>query len=38
MGQTARKKFIVENDRLLAKIFNKEKTIGKLLKLLIKND
>ena len=38
MGQAERKKFIVENDRLLATIFNKEKTICKLLKLITKND
>jgi len=38
MGQTERKKFTDENDRLLATIFNKEKTIDKLLKLVISKD
>jgi glycosyltransferase involved in cell wall biosynthesis len=33
MGQTERQNFTNENDRLLATIFNKEKTIDKLLKL-----
>jgi len=35
MNQTERKKFIDENDRLLATMFNKEETIDKLLKLTI---
>ena len=35
MSQTERKKFTNENDRLLATIFNKEKTIDKLLKLVV---
>ena len=38
MGQTERKKFTDENDRLLATIFNKEKTIDKLLKLVTNKD
>ena len=38
MSETERKKFIVENDRLLSTTFNKEKTIDKLLKLVTKND
>ncbi len=38
MGQTERQNFTNENDRLLATIFNKEKTIDKLLKLVISKD
>ncbi len=38
MGQTERQSFSNENDRLLATIFNKEKTIDKLLKLVIRKD
>ena len=38
MSQTERKKFTDENDRLLATIFNKEKTIDKLLKLVTNKD
>jgi len=36
MSQTEREFFTSENDRLLATIFNKEKTIDKLLKLVIR--
>jgi glycosyltransferase involved in cell wall biosynthesis len=38
MGQTERQNFTNENDRLLATIFNKEKTIDKLLKLVTSKD
>jgi len=38
MGQTERQNFTNENDRLLVTIFNKEKTIDKLLKLVIGKD
>jgi glycosyltransferase involved in cell wall biosynthesis len=38
MGQTERQNFTNENDRLLATIFNKEKTIDKLLKLVTSED
>jgi glycosyltransferase involved in cell wall biosynthesis len=38
MGLTERQSFTNENDRLLATIFNKEKTIDKLLKLVIGKD
>ena len=38
MSQIERKKFTDENDRLLATIFNKEKTIDKLLKLVTNKD
>ncbi len=38
MGQTERQNFTNENDRLLATIFNQEKTIDKLLKLVIRKD
>ena len=37
MKQSERKSFISENDKLLNTIFNKEKTIDKLLEVLIKN-
>ena len=37
MSQAERECFTSENDRLLATIFNKEKTIDKLLEVLIKN-
>jgi len=38
MSQIERKKFTDENDRLLATIFNKEKTIDRLLKLVTNKD
>jgi len=38
MSQTERQNFTNENDRLLATIFNKEKTIDKLLKLVTSKD
>ena len=38
MGQTERQSFTNENDRLLATIFNKEKTIDRLLKLVTNKD
>jgi len=38
MGQTEIQSFANENDRLLATIFNKEKTIDKLLKLVTSKD
>ena len=38
MSQTERQSFTNENDRLLATIFNKEKTIGKLLQLVTGKD
>ena len=38
MSQTERQSFTNENDRLLATIFNKEKTIDKLLKLVTSKD
>jgi len=38
MGQTERQSFTKENDRLLATIFNKDKTIDRLLEIVISKD